>query len=155
MLGHDSWATGQILKHASMLSDELLDTVFDVGHGTLRDTLSHHTEAIAFWTAQMTGQEIPESGPQAGASVSGITERFEDHHAAFTVRTRELRDEGRLEETFNDHNGHPISYAATILHVLHHSAQHRAEEAHMLHRLGVSEVWDYDPQEWEWSLRLA
>ena len=153
MLDHDTWATERIFEHAASLTDEQLDQPFALGHGSLRATLSHHTAAIAFWTAQMTSQPIPSSDPDPTASVASIADQFATISATFATSARSLRDQNRLEDTFRDHNDNPISYSATILHVLHHSAGHRSEEQHMLHRLDAAEVWDYDPQEWEWSIR--
>lgn len=155
MLDHDFWATNRLIDHARTLPDADLDRPFDLGHGSLRATFSHQAGAIVFWTAQMTGQPIPSSDPDPASSMSEIVNRFNAEHATFAATARLHRDQNRLEETFTDHNGNPITYAATILHVLHHTALHRAEEQHMLHRLGVPDVWDYDPQEWEWSTRQA
>ncbi|MCC6705533.1 MAG: hypothetical protein IT334_11690, partial [Thermomicrobiales bacterium] len=42
---------------------------------------------------------------------------------------------------------------ASILHVIMHGQTHRTEILHMLHRLGIEDLPEGDPQEWEWHLR--
>jgi len=41
LLGHDQWATDQLLELSRNLTDEQLDQSFDIGHRTLRATFEH------------------------------------------------------------------------------------------------------------------
>jgi uncharacterized damage-inducible protein DinB len=41
MVGHDRWATTQLLELCSTLTAAQLDQEFDIGHHTLRETLDH------------------------------------------------------------------------------------------------------------------
>lgn len=43
----------------------------------------------------------------------------------------------------------------TILQIITHNVQHRSEARHILQRLGVSGLWDGDPQEWEHATGLV
>ena len=38
LLGHDTWTTRELLARCAALTDEQLDTEFDIGHGTIRRT---------------------------------------------------------------------------------------------------------------------
>ena len=147
MLGYDGWTTGQALEACRGLTDAQLDQPFDIGHGTLRGTLVHVIGAVAYWTGQMTG-EAP-APPPAEASIDALVAWHRQVHAAFAVAARRARDEGRLDETFLDRYDHPQSRGGTILQVVAHGAQHRAEVRHMLNRLGVEDLPDGDPREWE------
>ena len=49
MLGHDHWATTQLLKHCEALTDEQLDQQYDIGRQSLRETLDHMIYTINFW----------------------------------------------------------------------------------------------------------
>ena len=147
MLGYGGWTTGQALEACRGLTDAQLDQPFDIGHGTLRGTLVHVIGAVAYWTGQMTG-EAP-APPPAEASIDALVAWHRQVHAAFAVAARRARDEGRLDETFLDRYDYPQSRGGTILQVAWHGAQHRAEVRHMLNRLGVEDLPDGDPQEWE------
>jgi len=151
MLGHDGWATTQLLEVCSTLTGAQLDQEFDVGHRTLRETLDHMIYVIDFWTGWMTGRPVDHdrTTQQYDRSIAALTELHERYHANFAALARRVQDELRLDDTFIDHYAVRQSLGATIIQLLHHNAQHRSEVRHMLERLGVAGLWDYDPQEWE------
>jgi uncharacterized damage-inducible protein DinB len=151
MLGHDRWATAQLLELCGTLTDAQLDQEFDIGHRTLRETLDHMIYVIDFWTGWMTGRPVEHdrTTQQHDRSIAALIKRHERFHASFAAFARRVHDEQRLDDTFVDHYDFRQSLGATIIQVHHHNAQHRSEVRHMLERLGVPEMWDYDPQEWE------
>lgn len=151
MLGHDHWATTQLLELCAPLTDAQLDQEFDIGHRTLRETLDHMIYVINFWTGWMTGTPVEHDRTtlQYDRSIAALTERHERYQTAFAELARRIQAEQRLDDTFIDHYDVRQSLGATILQVVHHNAQHRSEVRHMLVRLGLTNLWDYDPQEWE------
>ncbi|HYI13787.1 MAG TPA: DinB family protein [Thermomicrobiales bacterium] len=153
MLGHDRWATTQLLELCDTLTDAQLDQEFDIGHHTLRETLDHMIYVIDFWTGWMSGRPVEHdrTTQQSDRSIAALSERHERYQATFAAFARQASDEQRLDDTFNDHYAVHQSIGATIVQVQHHNAQHRSEVRHMLERLGVAGLWDYDPQEWEHS----
>ena len=152
LLGHDRWATVMVLERSSGLTDAQLDQPFDVGHGSLRATLDHLVYVNGFWPALMNREPAPPKHERP-LSIPELTERFERNHAAFAALARRIHAEGRTEETFPDHHGDLCTLGITILQLPLHNARHRAEAQHILPRLGVTEVWDWDPQEWEWAVQ--
>ena len=154
LLGHDRWATMMVLERSRALTDEQLDQPIDAGRGSLRDTLDHMIYIVGFWVALMNKEAIP---PKHGRplSIFELKERFERNHAAFASLARRIHAEGRTEEIFPDHHGDLCTLGITILQVPLHNARHRAEAQHMLTRLGLADVWDWDPQEWEWATAKA
>ncbi len=150
LLAHDRWATVQLLERCQNLTDAQLDQPFDVGHGTLRATLSHTIGAVGFWTAQMGGEAVPADSTDR-PSISALLQRHERLSTAFSALARRVREDDLLDETFIDNEGRPTTIGTTILHVAYHSSLHRGEARHILERLGVEDLWDGDPQEWEWS----
>ena len=58
LLGHDHWATAQLLVLSQGLTDAQLDQPFDIGHRTLRDTFEHMIFNVEAWTAVMAGQPV-------------------------------------------------------------------------------------------------
>lgn len=152
MLGHDHWATSQLLEASRDLTDSQLDQPFDIGHGTLRETLAHMVFVFDFWTTQMAGQPVTTERRGQG-SIPELVEYHERFQATFADVARRALDDHRLDDTFVDHYGYQQTLGGTIIHVLHHNAQHRAEARHILARLGVPDLWDLDPQEWEYVMR--
>ena len=152
LLGHDRWATLMVLERSQGLTDEQLDRPIDAGRGSLRETLDHLIYVVGFWVALMTRDPIP---PKHGRplSIPELRERFEQNHVAFAALARRIHAEGRTDEIFPDHHGDLCTLGITILQVPLHNARHRADAQHMLTRLGVPDVRDWDPQEWEWTVQ--
>jgi uncharacterized damage-inducible protein DinB len=151
MLGHDQWATARLLELSRDLSDALLDQEFDIGQRTLRETFDHMVYVIDFWTGWMSGRPVEHDRTtlQYDRSIAALTDRHARYQASFAAFARQAHDAQRLDDTFIDHYAVRQSIGATIIQLLHHNAQHRGEARHMLERLGVPDLWDFDPQEWE------
>ena len=121
------------------------------GQRTLRETFDHMIYVIDFWTGWMTGRPVAHDRTtlQYDRSIAAFAERHERYQTTFAEAARQAVVAQRLDDTFIDHYSVRQSVGATILQLLNHNAQHRGEIRHMLERLGVAELWDYDPQEWE------
>jgi uncharacterized damage-inducible protein DinB len=148
LLEHDRWTTAYLLDLSGDLTDTQLDQEFDIGHRSLRATFVHIIPNPGFWTGLMTGQ--PATYREAiGGGVPELRERHERDYERFATFARRMHDEQRLDETFNDHWNYPQTIGGTILQVILHNQQHRAEILHMLQRLGLPDLPDGDVQEWE------
>ena len=82
-------------------------------------------------------------------SIAELMERHERNSAFFADVARRMQADGRLDETFVDHYDYSQSIGATIIHVVLHNAQHRAEARPTLGGLGVEDGWEGEPREWE------
>jgi uncharacterized damage-inducible protein DinB len=151
MLEHDRWATTHLLELCRGLTDAQLDQAFDIGHRTLRETLDHQIPNLDFWTGLMTGQPIePQPGP---GSLETLIADHERAYAAFASVARRLRDEGRLDDTFRDHHGLPMTYGGAILMVILHNEAHRTEVVHIFARLGVPELAQVEVDHGLWDFK--
>lgn len=148
MLGHDQWTTTKILELSQDLTDAQLDQRFDIGHETLRETFDHMIFVVGGWTSAMLGEPAPFER-EGRRSIAEMIDQHEQSYPRFAAVARQMCDEERLDEIFIDVYGYPQSVGATIIQVIHHNAQHRSEALHILKRLGVSDLPDGDPQEWE------
>ncbi len=148
MLGFDRWTTERLLTMSKDLPDADLDQEFDIGNRTIRRTIDHILAAMELWTGLMSGEQRGRSEP-THVSIDDMLARHAKVHDRFDTVVREVAAAGRLDETFTDHHGVPQSYGATILQVSWHNTLHRGEVLHMLQRLGVPDLPDGDPQEWE------
>ncbi len=147
LLGHDRWTTARLLDLCRDLDDAQLDQPFDIGHRTLRATFDHMIFNVEAWTAQMEGQPLDRS--REAASLDALAGRHERAYAGFAAFARRVHDDGRLDDTFVDGWGVRQSFGGTLAHVILHDAQHRADVLHILQRLGVADLPEGDPQEWE------
>jgi uncharacterized damage-inducible protein DinB len=147
LLGHDQWTTARCLELSRDLTDDELDQPFDIGHRTLRATYAHMIYNVGFWTSLMVG-ETPAAKPDSPllAEMAAVHERT---YPAFAALSQRLCEEGCLDETFPDHYGITQTFGATIIQVILHNHQHRNDVLHILQRLGVPDLPDGDPQEWE------
>ncbi len=150
LLGHDRWTTERLLTLSQDLSDAQLDLEFDVGHRTLRDTFDHMILNVEFWTGLMLDKPIAYEPEHA--SVDDMRTRHARSYDQFANVARDLVALGRVDETFVDHYSVRQSFGATILHVVLHNAQHRSEALHILQRLGLADLPEGDPQEWEYMM---
>jgi uncharacterized damage-inducible protein DinB len=152
LLDHDQWATTTLLNASRDLNDEQLDHEFDIGHRTLRATFGHMIfDSVEVWSAEVAGQQ-PEAPPD-DRSLATLIDRYERSYAMFAALARQTRDEQRLEDTFIDHFGAPMTYGGAILMVILHGEEHRTETRHMLFRLGVPNVPEVDYGLWDFVRR--
>jgi uncharacterized damage-inducible protein DinB len=151
LLEHDRWATAHLLELCRGLTDAQLDQPFDIGHRTLRATLDHQIPNLDFWTGLMTGQPVEhQRGP---SSLDTLIADHERAYAAFAILARRVRDEGRLDDTFLDHYGYPMTYGGAILMVILHNEAHRTEVVHIFARLGVSELAQIEVDHGLWDFK--
>lgn len=148
LLAHDDWATTQLLELCRDLTDEQLDQPFDIGHRTLRATFGHMIFNVPCWTGLMLGQPIEERTDRC--SVATLLEEHRHGFATFAALAHQLRDQGRLDDTFVDHYRVLKSFGGAVLAVVLHNTEHRAEAVHILHRLGLPDVPEVDFGVWDY-----
>lgn len=153
LLGHDQWATDQLLDLSRNLTEAQLDQEFDIGHRTLRATFAHMIFNIEAWTAVMAGQPVERE--RDDRPVAALIDRHEQAYATFAAIARQVRDEQRLEETFADHFEEQQRFGAGIVHVVLHNAEHRTEALHILTRQGVPDPPEIDHALWDHLARGA
>ena len=98
----------------------------------------------------MADQSMDPSGDDH--SLAALAERQDRSYQEFATCARRINAERRLEETFLDpwtDFPTPRPYGSTIVHVILHNQQHRSEVLHILERLGVDDLPEGDPFEWE------
>jgi len=152
LLGHDYWSTNRILHEARDLSHEDFTRPLPEGWGSLGANLTHHIWVVGMWTAQMSGQPISPR-PDGSLTHAELVELHNRNHAAFREVARTIYMEDRQDELFVDHHCNPEFLGATLNQFIHHNIEHRYQDREMLKLLGVEDIWEGDPQGWEWTLR--
>jgi uncharacterized damage-inducible protein DinB len=148
-LGHDAWTTRQLLEIASSLSDAQLDRPFDVGHRTLRATLTHIVGNLEVWSALMAG--VPIERP-TDTSIPGLMRRLDEAAARLRTVARAVADRDGWDEPWIDHLDKPPTektYGAAVAHVITHSMHHRAQVLYLLRLSGVKDLPEGDVFSWE------
>jgi uncharacterized damage-inducible protein DinB len=143
-LGHNAWTTGRLIEQSRGLTDAQLDQEFDIGLRTVRATIDHIIESIEWWTDLMNGAPVRtfEDLGEEPMTLDGLAKRLETVAAQFAEIARQRQAEGQLDERWDGREDQPTaySYGTTIVHVITHSAHHRAQLMYMFKRLGVPDV---------------
>jgi uncharacterized damage-inducible protein DinB len=153
MLGFDRWTTARFLDLSRSLTDAQLDQEFDIGHRTLRATFDHINAMLDYWTTAMLSE--PAAPNADDRSLDALIARHEREYDRFAALARRLASENRLDEAYLDHYEYPQSFGATILHIVTHNTGHRSEILHIFDRLGLPDLPEADPTEWEHAIGLV
>jgi uncharacterized damage-inducible protein DinB len=144
--GYNAWATRRILDCCDQLSADQLKQEDDTPWGSIRNQLVHqfivHRRWLSWADGSLSGEEAyalqadPADFPDADSirmmwdSLEQQTQRYLDR-----LTEDELNRELRVEYPGAEF---AISVGEMMLHIAHHSMQHRTETSMALTRLGVS-----------------
>lgn len=159
LLGHNRWAIHALLEACKPLSDSDFHKVFNIGPGTLHDTLTHTIGAILRWSDRIDGRPLrPSIEGRKPGDPTPMTRRTPDQLIALNdeaCRDFEdvvLRARPNLAEVREWKFGEGIyifTVAAAIIHVTNHGMHHRAQCMNMLKQLGRPVNADLDELEWQ------
>ena len=152
LLAHDRWATTQLLSACGRLTADQFHQRFDIGPGSLHDTLTHIAGATRTWTETLAGQD-----PRPRLETDGQRRTPEQLLSLLEEAWREFCAEVRrrpLEETVlrrtRDGRVLQITRAAVLTQVTTHGMHHRAQCLNMLRQLGVKPLPPSSVAEWTW-----
>jgi uncharacterized damage-inducible protein DinB len=136
LLEHDAWATRQILNAVAALSPEQFHKRFEMGAGSLHDTVTHMLAAQRAWADMLAGRaERPrlEGTQRTAAELSALHEEIAAELAA-AARAHPVE-----EIVSRERGGKVYSFTrgAVVTHVTTHAVHHRAQCLNMLRHVGV------------------
>ncbi len=139
LLDASTWATGLILDSCEQLSHDQFHQRFEMGPGSLHDTITHTIGAIRSWTDSLRGGERrPWLGDEGPFTVDQLKSLLTECDAEFRAAARS----GPLEQpiAINRRDGKTLTLtrAAIITHVGTHSMYHLAQCQNMLRHCGVN-----------------
>jgi uncharacterized damage-inducible protein DinB len=152
LLVHNAWTTGRSIEQSRILSDDQLDQKFDIGLRTVRASIDHIINSMEWWTDLMKG--LPQRGfenlGEDPMTLEGFSKRLEIVALQFAEVAHQQQTDGLLDEKWQGRDDQPtsFSYGTTIVHVITHSAHHRAQLMYMLKCLGVPDVIMGDALAW-------
>ena len=147
LLRHDRWATGQLIDACATLPDAQFHQNFEMGPGSLHDTLTHMLSAVRGWGDLIGGREqrdllevVRRTPKELAAIHDELASDFEQSVRAHPAD--ELVTGSRGGRTFTFARG------AVATHVATHGMHHRAQCVNMLRQLGVEQQPPTSVLEW-------
>jgi predicted O-methyltransferase YrrM/uncharacterized damage-inducible protein DinB len=162
LLRHDAWATREVLRACAGLTDEQWHRRFEIGLGSLHDTLTHVIGAMRLWADRIDGPptelrpSIEGDVQRSSAELLVILDAAAAELAASAERARARGLWTEFAVTLAGHT-HRFTLGAALVHVTTHGMHHRAQCLNMLRHLGVPGVSDrlpeIDPLDWQLQAR--
>jgi uncharacterized damage-inducible protein DinB len=158
LLGHNRWANAELLSRCTALTEEEFHRRFDIGPGSLHDTLTHIVACIARWSDRIEGRTLrpspggPQGGPVPRRAAGALIELNDAACEEFAGVVRGVRAGGAIGEERELAFGevtYRFTVAAAILHVTNHGMHHRAQCMNMFRRLGRPVDAALDELEWQ------
>ncbi|MCG3128436.1 MAG: hypothetical protein CHACPFDD_03324 [Phycisphaerae bacterium] len=143
LLRHNLWATGVLLDDAARLAPEQFHRHFEIGPGSIHDTLRHIIGAALRWSDRISGRPLRESIDKRPEpfGVSELQQRLEQSDKDLRRAAGEVAARGAWGETMEfavpDGLTYRFSRAAAMMHVVTHGVHHRAQVLNMRRQLGL------------------
>jgi uncharacterized damage-inducible protein DinB len=153
LLAHDQWATTQLLNACGDLATDQFHHRFDIGPGSLHDTLTHMIAAMRTWADTLAQREprprLETDGQQR--TPQQLRELHEEASREFASEARRRPLDEIVTRTLRDGRTIQITRGAVAVQVTTHGMHHRAQCLNMLRRLGVEKLPPSSVAEWTWS----
>lgn len=155
---HDLWHTRHLLEKARTLSGDALDATvwddwesmpFDADEPTIRSMLSRLVTTKESWLAAIAGADAPDN---EDTSLDSLARRLDTAGADLIERFRAVRDRDQWEDGFVDALCDPpksFTYGNVAAHLVIFSAYRRQILLKALHHLGVPDLGNGGPGDWE------
>ncbi|MDB5321428.1 MAG: DinB family protein [Phycisphaerales bacterium] len=152
LLLHDRWATAQMFEACGRLTGEQFYQRFEIGPGSLHDTLTHVVGAMRTWTETLAGWEarprLEEDGERRTAGE--LLALFEESWVAFSAEARRGAVGEMVTRTMRSGRTLQFTRGAVVAQVTTHGVHHRAQCLNMLRQLGVTPLPGSSVAEWTW-----
>lgn len=148
LLRHDHWATQQIVGACSGLDEARFHRRFEMGPGSLHDTLVHICGAMRVWTDVLEQREVrprPEGGPRRSAAEIGA---LLDESAGQLAAVAKRMPLSGLVTRVREGKNYAFTRAVVLTHVATHGTHHRAQCLNMLRQVGVNPLPKSSVTEW-------
>ena len=158
LLEYDRWAMRRLLEASRSLTSQQFHARFDIGPGSMHDTLRHIIGAMRRWADRIEQRELKpsiEQDPSPG-TIDELRTMLDDAADEIGRIARDLERTNRLDESFQVvirgwKGEFRITFGTALLHLMTHGVHHRAQCLNILRRLGVAadQLPEIDAIEWE------
>jgi uncharacterized damage-inducible protein DinB len=147
LLSHNLWANHQILDACKPLTAEQFHRRFEMGPGSLHDTMAHLIWAMGLWSDRLAGRANRAPFDGKHLSVDELSKWLDTEAAEIAVLAQMEPLEGVITAV---RAGKVWSFtrAAVLTHVMTHGMHHRAQCLNMLRHVGVSPLPPSSVAEW-------
>lgn len=156
LAGHNLWATRILIEDAAKLTADQFHRRFDIGPGSIHDTLRHIIAAMRRWADRIGGRTLRDSLDRddqrftAAELLDLLTAADTDLRRVAAELTAADRWAAPMDFVMPDGPTYSFTRAAAFLHVLTHGVHHRAQILNMRRQLGLPALGlDLDVVEWE------
>jgi uncharacterized damage-inducible protein DinB len=155
LLSHDRWATAQLLGACGGLTADKFHRRFDIGPGSLHDTLTHVIGVMRAMTETLSGEGRREPRPRLETDGQRRTPEqlrslLEETWTEFSAQARRRPLDETVTRRTRDGKTLQMTRGAVLVHVATHGTHHRAQCLNMLRQLGVSALPPSSVAEWTW-----
>lgn len=147
LLAHNHWATRNVLDACLPLSIEQFHKRFDIGPGSLHDTIAHTIGAMRIWTDVLNSRPTRPITDGTSRDVPDFLMLLDDAAAELDEVARAHPLDGIVSR---DRQGVISKYTrgGILTHVTTHGMHHRAQCINMLRHLGVTPLPPSSVAEW-------
>jgi uncharacterized damage-inducible protein DinB len=154
LLAHNVWATQKLIDACKALTAEQFHQRFEIGMGSLHDTILHIVGAMMRWSDRVAGRTLRPSPEKSGQRYSPA--QLQEMLAEADRELRAVADEVAAQHALRspmsltfEGTDYRFSKAAALVHVTTHGMHHRAQALNMLRRLGMTSLVDaIDALDW-------
>ncbi len=148
LIEHDRWATRNILETCAHLADDEFHQSFQIGPGSLHDTLSHILGAQRAWTDVLCERDPIRFKLEEGKrSVPALIKLHDDIAEGFELA---IHDHPFTDTVSPERAGQTFTFTrgSILTHVTTHGMHHRAQCLNMLRQLRVDPLPHNSVVEW-------
>lgn len=140
MFAYTDWARDKVFAQFAGLTDAQLDRPFEMGIGSIRNTLHHIWAAERVWLDRWKiGGRAKFIQPEAGLPVAALLERSRStgtERDAHLARLSEQALSAKLTFTTTKGETYSLPLGGQMLHVCNHGIHHRAQLMNMFRHVG-------------------
>lgn len=153
LLAHGRWATGNMLNACAALTPDQFHQRFDMGPGSLHDTMTHVLAATRGWTDMLRGDMQPGKTPRPRLDdgEQRTAEQLIELHTTVADEFEQIVRAHPLDDMASGERGgraYAFPRGGVLTHVTTHAMHHRAQCINMLRRLGVEQLPPSSVVEW-------
>jgi uncharacterized damage-inducible protein DinB len=147
LLAHNHWATREVLDACAGLSEDQFHHRFEMGLGSLHDTVTHILGAMRGWGDLLAGRPQRDRLEGEKRTVADLLMLLDELGADLQVSATTHPVE---EEVSGERGGvgYTFTRGAVLTHVLTHGMHHRAQCINMLRQVGADPVPRSSVMEW-------
>lgn len=151
LLAHDAWATRNIIDACSKLTDDQFHQRFEMGPGSLHDTIEHVLAAMRICTDLLASRPVRPRLEQPGSRRSlAELRQLLDASAADLARQVSAHPLDGIVSRERNGKTYFFTRGAVLTHVATHGMHHRAQCLNMLRHLGIAPLPPSSVMEWTW-----